>query len=146
MNQNQPACVASESNHCSSSLIPGVWHSAIVVNVPPMKDAGLLYTFGSGFQGQLGLDKTCQSSTPTLVSAFCNGELNVRRVFCGSSHNAAITSDGNLWTWGSNKHGALGRSIERETTLAFTPQPGIVPEFGTIVNRIGRGLPRSVGV
>jgi alpha-tubulin suppressor-like RCC1 family protein len=115
-------------------------HSGIVVNVPPMKDTGYLYTFGSGFQGQLGLE-TCQTSTPTLLAAFCNGQVHVRRIFCGHSHNAAITSDGNLWTWGSNKHGALGRSIDEE----FTPRPGIVAEFGTIVNRIGRGLPRSVG-
>ena len=123
----------------------GTWHSAVIVNIPPMRESGYLYTFGSGFQGQLGLDKTCQTSIPTLVTAFCNGQVNVKRIFCGSTHNAAITIDGNLWTWGSNKHGALGRSIEEETSLTFSPHPGIVPEFGAIVNRIGRGLPRSVG-
>lgn len=123
----------------------GTWHSAVVIDVPPFRDAGYLYTFGSGYQGQLALGKTCQISTPTLVTDFCSGQTNVKRVFCGSSHNAAITSDGNLWTWGSNKHGALGRSVEDETNMTFTPHPGIVPEFGTIVNRIGRGLPKSVG-
>lgn len=123
----------------------GTWHSAAVVNVPPMKGAGYLYTFGSGYQGQLGLDKTCRTSTPTLVKAFCDGQANVARIYCGCSHNAAITSDGNLWTWGSNKHGALGRSIAEGSGSTFTPHPGIVPEFGTIVDRIGRGLPRSVG-
>ncbi|KAL3777378.1 hypothetical protein ACHAWO_009685 [Cyclotella atomus] len=119
----------------------GTWHSGIVVNVPPMKGAGYLCTFGSGYKGQLGLE-TCQTSTPTLVTALCNGQVHVRSVFCGHSHNAAIASDGILWTWGSNKHGALGRSVEEE----FTPQPGVVAEFGTIVDRIGRGLPRSVAL
>lgn len=124
----------------------GTWHSAVIVSVPPMKDVGYLYTFGSGYQGQLGLEKSCIASTPTLVRAFCNGQVYLKRIFSGSSHNTAISSDGNLWTWGSNIHGALGRSIEEETNSAFTPHPGIVPEFGTIVDRIGRGLPRSVAV
>jgi len=124
----------------------GTWHSAVIVSVPPMKDVGYLYTFGSGYQGQLGLEKRCIASTPTLVRAFCNGQVFLKKIFSGSSHNAAISSDGNLWTWGSNKHGELGRSIEEETNLEFTPNPGIVPEFGAIVDRIGRGLPRSVAV
>lgn len=119
-----------------------VWHSACVICVPPMREAGYLYMFGSGYQGQLGLGKTCQTSIPTLVEAFCTGQVMVKTITCGSSHNAAITSDGNLWTWGSNKHGALGRNTGG---LTFTPDPGLVAEFGTIVNRIGRGLPRSVG-
>ena len=31
-----------------------------------------------------------------------------------------------------------------ETDVTFTPHPGIVNEFGTIVNRIGRGKPRAI--
>lgn len=119
----------------------GTWHSACVIAIPLMKDCGWLYTWGSGYQGQLGQGTVCKSSTPALVTGLCDAFVSA--VFCGSSHNAAIASDGNLYTWGSNKHGALGRLIE-EKSPAFTPHPGIVIEFGTIVNRIGRGLPRSV--
>eukprot|EP00804_Cyclotella_cryptica_P000759 CCRYP_001016-RA/>CCRYP_001016-RA protein AED:0.33 eAED:0.24 QI:0/0/0/1/1/1/3/0/665 len=111
----------------------GTWHSACVVRIPPMKDSGYLYTFGSGYQ-----------RSAWARGGFWNGQITVRRVFCGSSHNAVIASDGNVWTWGSNRHGALGRSIGKNTNSMFTPNPGIVIEFGTIVNRIGRGLPKSV--
>jgi len=124
-------------------ICAGTWHSACVICIPVMRGCGLLYTWGSGYQGQLGLGSTCKATTPTMVPELSNGQLSVKRIFCGSYHNAAIASDGNLYTWGSNKHGALGRVIE-EKNKSFTPIPGIVIEFGTIVNRIGRGLPRSV--
>lgn len=82
----------------------------------------------------------CKAATPTLVQDFVDEGLSIRQIFCGRNHNAAIAHDGNLYTWGSNSYGALGRHIE-ESKVPFTPHPGIVPEFGTIVNRIGRGLP-----
>lgn len=100
-----------------------------------------LSIFNSGFQGQLGLDTICKAPTPTLVQSFINEGLSIKTIFCGSAHNAAITHDGNVHTWGSNK-GALGRVVEGSSHVPFTPYPGIVTEFGTIVNRIGRGLPR----
>jgi len=126
------------------SMSAGIWHSACVVHVAPFLDeSGWLYTWGSGFQGQLGLNQTCRAPTPTLVQALINEGLSVKEVFCGSHHNAAITHDGNLYTWGSNKHGALSRSIG-DTCVPFSPNPAIVAGFGAIVNRIGRGLPMSV--
>jgi len=125
------------------SISAGTWHSACIVHVPPLEDSGWLYTWGSGFQGQLGLNKVCRASIPTLVEDFINEGLSVKHIFCGRNHNAAIAVDDNLYTWGSNNHGALGRSIG-ESRVPFTPHPGIVAEFGTIVNRIGRGYPLSV--
>jgi len=122
-----------------SSLSAGTWHSAAVVHLTPLDGSGWLYTWGSGFQGQLGQGKICKALTPTLVQDFIDKGLSVKEIFCGSNHNGAITHGGNLYTWGSNKNGALGRSIDND--LPFTPHPGIVAEFGTIVNRIGRGLP-----
>lgn len=116
----------------------GTWHSACVIgNDAVTNGSGHLYTWGSGYCGQLALDKQCVAKTPTEVKELSE----VKKVMCGRTHNAAIALD-ELWTWGSNEHGQLGRSIE-ETDVTFSPHPGIV-EFGTIVNRIGRGVPRSV--
>lgn len=118
----------------------GVWHSACVISneSSSMNGSGVLYTWGSGYCGQLALGKQCVATTPTKVEEL----INVKKIFCGRTHNAAITDENALYTWGSNEHGQLGRSIE-ETNVTFTPRPGIV-EFGTIVNRIGRGAPESV--
>ena len=80
----------------------------------------------------------CQTCTPTIVQDFIDKGLSIKQIYCGSHHNAAIANDGNLYTWGSNQYGALGR---QSIDARFTPHPGIVAEFGTIVDRIGRGLP-----
>eukprot|EP00984_Skeletonema_dohrnii_P016642 scaffold7443_cov82-Skeletonema_dohrnii-CCMP3373.AAC.4 len=117
----------------------GTWHSACVIsNESSANESGFLYTWGSGYCGQLSLGKQSIATTPTKVKELSE----VKEIICGRTHNAAIVHDDVLYTWGSNEHGQLGRSIE-ETDVTFTPHPGIV-EFGTIVNRIGRGTPKSV--
>ena len=62
----------------------------------------------------------------------------MKQIICGSHHNATITNHGHLYTWGSQK--ARGRKID----LPFTPHPGLIAEFGKIVDRIGWGLSLSV--
>ncbi|KAL9185640.1 hypothetical protein ACHAXT_003417 [Thalassiosira profunda] len=140
----EPCEIASLRGAHILSISAGTWHSACVVHVPPLDESGWLYTWGSGFQGQLGQGTVCKVSTPTLVQHFVEEGMSVKSIHCGPTHNAAITHDGNLYTWGSNKHGALGRAIDE--TMSFTSRPGVVAEFGTIVKRIGRGLPRSVAL
>lgn len=49
---------------------------------------------------------------------------------------AAIASEGELYTWGSNVNGCLGRKIS-ETDVLYTPVPGYVSGFGAIVGKTG---------
>lgn len=121
----------------------GVWHSACIVLVPPLKDAGWVYTWGSGFHGQLGQDDATVSITPALVKDFCSHQLSCKSISCGSHHNAVITQEGELYTWGSNKNYCLGHQID-EKHVEYTPHPGHCGGFGAIVDRVGRGLARSV--
>lgn len=80
----------------------GVWHSACVVDESSSTagESGCLYTFGSGCFGQLGLGSTCIAPIPIKV----DGLSKVKRIFCGRTHNAAITHDDTLYTWGSSKN------------------------------------------
>ncbi|GMI03818.1 hypothetical protein TrLO_g11018 [Triparma laevis f. longispina] len=125
------------------SVGAGTWHSAAVVMVPPLREAGWVYTWGSGFHGQLGQDEVTVSPTPALVKDFCDLQVSAKILSCGSHHNAIITQDGELYSWGSNKNYCLGHQIE-EKYVEYTPHPGHCGGFGAIVDRIGRGLPRSV--
>ena len=126
-----------------SNVSCGTWHSACVVIVPPMKKYCWIYTFGSGFNGQLGQGAITSSPTPNIVPFFCTNRLLLKSVTCGSHHNAVLTMENELYTWGSNLNCCLGRDIQEEITN-FSSLPGHCVGFGCIVDRIGRGFPTSI--
>lgn len=141
--QYKPKCIEALKSMVVTQVCAATWHSACVVNIPPLKGYGEVYTWGSGYHGQLGQKNVQVSLVPGRVA-----DINELHIFCktlaiGSHHCAMIANDGELWTWGSNKHHALGREIE-EDDVEYTSSPGHVGGFGAIVERTGRGMPRSV--
>ena len=125
------------------TIAAGVWHSMCVVAYPPMKKGGWLYTWGSGYHGQLGHSLKTVCLRAEVVEYFLNHNLLITEIAAGSHHCAAFTADGEMYTWGSNSHGQLGRKID-EKDVNYTGMPGHVGGFGAIVGKIGRGFPRSV--
>ncbi len=67
----------------------------------------------------------------------------IKQISAGDFHCAAVTREGELYTWGSNRYNCLARKIP-EKDVEYTATPGHVGGFGAIVGRIGRGLVRSV--
>ncbi|WP_339351045.1 RCC1 domain-containing protein, partial [Bifidobacterium indicum] len=88
---------------------------------------GNLYTWGSNSYGQLGrtTNTTYPNPTPGLVDkpAGAPAGFTWTQAITGSSHSMAIGSDGNLYTWGSNSYGQLGRTTN---TTYPNPTPGLV--------------------
>lgn len=83
---------------------------------------------------QLGLgSKTLDSKTPTPIPAL--SAYRITQVACGAHHSAAVTSHGDLFTWGRGIEGQLGHSSphlptelnEAITGVQFRPKP--VPAF-----------------
>jgi len=70
-----------------------------------IKTDGTLWTWGRNDNGQLGDNTTTDRSTPLTTFA---GGTNWKQVASGGYHNAAIKTDGTLWTWGRNDFGPLG--------------------------------------
>ena len=82
---------------------------------------GEVLTFGSGDCSQLGLgdDETMRErKKPTLLKTLAAAGVSAASVSAGSLHNAVITSEGALWTWGCNDDGAIGREGDE-----FLPAP-----------------------
>ena len=46
---------------------------------------------------------------------------HIKEIACGSNHSAAITSNGELYTWGQGAHGRLGHG-----DMADQPKPKLV--------------------
>mmetsp|Transcript_21771 Transcript_21771/g.33454 ORF Transcript_21771/g.33454 Transcript_21771/m.33454 type:complete len:255 (+) Transcript_21771:1267-2031(+) len=127
---------------CILQVAAGTWHSAAITIVPPYIHAGWLYTWGSGYHGQLGHGDRQRCDTPKPVQTLLERQLTAKSVQLGSHHSAILAMDNELYTWGSNKNRCLGHDI-REKYVEYTPIPGHVSGFGAIVGRVGRGMVRA---
>jgi len=78
----------------------GGHHSAVV------EDGGALWTCGKGSYGQLGHGNTCSLGSLQKVGALLGHA--VAKVACGDTHSLALTSAGDVWTWGAGEDGQLG--------------------------------------
>lgn len=65
----------------------------------------LLYTYGGGEHGQLGLSDKFNRLVPTLVTALDGEEVSM--ISCGWSHTVILTSKG-IRSFGNGEHGKLG--------------------------------------
>ena len=99
MNQNQITMIAASKYHSLA-----------------LSERGVVYTWGYGGDGALGLNNLDEKLSPSML----NGELfdNSRIVFvaAGDDMSSAITDDGTLFVWGSGAHGQLGTG-DRHTQL-----------------------------
>lgn len=124
-------------------VVATTWFSMALVQFPPILQGGILYTWGSGYFGQLAQGSKCLILEPEVVDYFMHVHLMVKLIAGGPHHCLAVTTDGELYSWGNNALGALGRKIP-EKDVTYTPVPGHVPGFGALVNLVGRGYPRAI--
>ena len=73
-----------------------------------LSEAGHVYTWGHGGDGQLGHDNTEDLCAPRLVEPGLFGGEKVVFVAAGGLHTLAITAGGRLYTWGLGAFGQLG--------------------------------------
>lgn len=82
-----------------------------------LSEDGSVYSWGKGFQGQLGhgiLPKSALNSrperlvraVPRLVQALAS--VKIVKVACGDAFSSALCTNGNVWTWGEGRVGQLG--------------------------------------
>ncbi|CAB4163796.1 Regulator of chromosome condensation, RCC1 [uncultured Caudovirales phage] len=70
-----------------------------------MPDPMLIWAFGSGDNGSLGLNKVVSYSSPVQVGSLATW---TSKISSGKKWVMAIKSDASLWTWGYNANGQLG--------------------------------------
>ncbi|KAI1326606.1 hypothetical protein F5Y16DRAFT_374761 [Xylariaceae sp. FL0255] len=94
-----------------------------ILTTDPMSN---LYICGIGRGGRLGLgDENTQFNFTPVQGALADKK--VVHVALGQNHTMAVTSDGGLWTWGSNTYGNLGYTLppplkSDEEPISTTPR------------------------
>jgi len=88
----------------------GQEHTVFITN------SNLVYTMGSNSCGQLGVGEqpstTGNKFSPILVEGLL--EVDPYQVECGNSHTLLLSRLGNVYSWGSNKHGQCGQGSSIE--------------------------------
>ncbi|CAK4072794.1 unnamed protein product [Aphanomyces euteiches] len=114
----------------------GCWHTLAIVLVPPLLKGGFVYSWGTGRYGQLALGGNQVVPTPTLIKDFLVQTVYIKRVCAGMYHNVALSVDDEVYTWGSNVNGCLGRPDEMATNPeSFSAVPGMVEGMSEFVGR-----------
>ena len=107
-------------------VISGITYGDAFGTVPK---AGVVYSMGTNFVGQLGVGDTSERLTPTIVpcnAAKCYSNVSasdtsvyinpfwtrkISFVACGGFHSFAIADDNSVWAWGWNNKGQLGFGV-----------------------------------
>lgn len=89
-----------------------------------MQVAGDIYVFGDGDCGQLGLgeDVTERLRPYPLQIEHCK----FIQIACGGMHTVALSADGEVFSWGVNDEGALGRETGGELWEKSEKSTGVV--------------------
>ena len=143
--RNNPVLVPRLKRRCVHQVCAAAWYSMAIIIHPPLFEGGWLYSWGSGYHGQLGHGSETVVMMAQPVEYFVKYHLSVKQVICGSHHVMALTRDDELYSWGSNRYHNLGRKLD-EKDVQYSGVPGHVSGFGVIVGKTGIGHPRCISL
>lgn len=103
-----------------------------------LKTDGTLWSWGYGFDGELGLNSNTNRSSPTQVGALTTWLTVGSRAYTV----AAIKTDGTLWAWGKNNKGQLGLNLPVTTNVSSPIQVGAL----TTWSKAESGINFSAGI
>ncbi|MGI8430245.1 MAG: RCC1 domain-containing protein [Solirubrobacteraceae bacterium] len=104
-----------------------------------LSSTGQLYAWGSNTYGDLGTGPTSDAHVPVAVSA---GEMPPGTTFtsvaAGMYHILALSSSGQLYTWGANFSGQLGTGTTHDSSVPKSVTAGAIP-VGAKLTEIAAG-------
>eukprot|EP01083_Nonionella_stella_P252151 869145_1 len=71
----------------------------------------VVYSWGTGRPGELGhdnVDKSQNCLLPSTITYFTKHAINISCIACGEGYSCAITSNGDLYTWGMSYKLGIG--------------------------------------
>ncbi|CAI5736143.1 unnamed protein product [Hyaloperonospora brassicae] len=122
----RPRFVQTFRNDTVTSVACGAQHTLVLLQ------DGRLFAMGDNEFGQLGTKRgeeteTSCTSTPVRVAGF-GSDTSVKQIGCGHDFSMALTTSGEVYSWGRNQLGQLGlgdpqpRCIDRPTKVTELPR------------------------
>jgi alpha-tubulin suppressor-like RCC1 family protein len=121
-----------------SEAIAGVSFSAISAgeaHTLALSDDGRVFGWGRNDDGRLG-DGTTTTPRKTAVAVITSSVLagvSISAIATGNAHSLALSSDGRVFSWGSNSHGQLGDGTTTQRTTPVAVITFSVPAGVTVV-------------
>ncbi|CAG2170189.1 unnamed protein product [Oppiella nova] len=76
-----------------------------------MNSVNHMYSWGHNMWGQLGRDVTPEKDYLKAERISYFDDKDFQQISCGSHHSLALTSDGQVYGWGCNREGQVGKSF-----------------------------------
>lgn len=95
----------------------GKWFSAAI------DETQAIYTWGDSEFGQLGHGDQNRVKTPKKIESTHFGESGIVFISAGDYHMAALTREGDLFTWGLNRFGQLGHGDANDKLFPVLVRP-----------------------
>ena len=105
VDEDEPVYVDSLRDVCVRDVACGSGHTVV------LDGEGVVYTWGRGDDGRLGHNDNAWKYVPRPVLSL-RGSAMIVEITCGSYHTAAVSSTGELYTWGGGMYGKLGHNSE----------------------------------
>ena len=100
-----------------------VFVAAGVEHTVALAEGGVLWMWGGGLYGHLGLGDRDIRLVPTLGAGEVFGGSIVRIAACGSDHTLVVTEEGVVWAFGQGVHGRLGLNDEDDRLVPTRVDP-----------------------
>ena len=120
--------------HKVTSISAGLGHSLAIAN-NPLQDGNYAYSWGWNSASQLG--RRSLGNEPFIIPGLEGKDLLA--IDGGRVHSLAVTTEGELWTWGSGKNGRLGLG-----SFADEEEPCLVESIQHEVHQAVCGMDHTV--
>ena len=92
-------------------------------NSAVVTEEGLLFVWGYGLYGQLGLGDNENKMIPMCMGKEAFNGTRVLMVSCSTYRSLAVTEEGGLWSWGRGSEGSLGHNDELDRLIPTRVDP-----------------------
>ncbi|XP_069758992.1 probable E3 ubiquitin-protein ligase HERC1 isoform X8 [Narcine bancroftii] len=134
-NKKLPERVAALEGYQVGQVACGLNHTLAI-----SADGMMVWAFGDGDYGKLGLGNSTAKSSPQKVDVLCG--VGIKKVACGTQFSVALTKDGHVYTFGQDRLIGLPEGRARNHN-----RPQLIPALsGVFIEDIVVGAEHTLGL